>query len=818
MSENKTVTQARVVVIGGGVVGCSMIYHLTKMGWKDVVLVDKNALTSGATWHAAGLVGQLRSSRNVTCMIQYSVALYQQLEEETGQDTGWQTVGSIRIASSQQRMQELRKIANVGRSFGMEVHLLNPKETQEHFPILDNLDGVVGSAFIESDGYCDPSMLTQALARGARSRGATILTNNRVLDITVENGRATEVVTEQGTIKCDVVVNCAGMWARQIGRMAGVNVPVVPLEHQYMVTEKIKDLPTKFPVTRDPDNMIYYRPEVGGVIMGGFEPNPIPWSIEGVPWDFVSQLLEPNYDQFEQLAERAIHRTSCLETAGVRQLINGPDGYSPDGGYVLGLAPELRNFYVAAGMNCYGIAGAGGVGRLMAEWIIEGEPSMDIYSLDIRRFSSKHNRSTKFVAQRSLEYYPKHYTVAWPMYQTKTVRDLRRSPLYELLKSKRAVFGEKSGWERPLWFAPPEAPEAPEGVKPKEEMTFGRGNWEDHVAREVKAIQETVAILDQSSFGKIEVRGRDALRLLQRLSTRDIDKPVGTLSYTEMCNEKGRIETDVTIGRLADDHFYIVTGTALVGHDLHWITKNIANDESVVAYDATSTRGVLNLCGPRSRDVLEQVTECDVSHEGFPFGTCREIFIGSAPVLAGRVSYHGELGWELHIPVEYTAYVYEQLRVAGEPLNITDVGYRALESCRLEKGYYVWGADITTDYTPFDAGLGFNVNLNSGGDFVGRDALQKIKSEGTNEKMCLFTIDQSVQLFGSEPIIHNGTVLGNVTSGGFGHRIGKTVAMGYLPAEDATDDQYAIAAFGEEFPAQRHDRCPYDPGRDRILC
>ena len=809
MADNM-VNRARVVIIGGGVVGCSIAYHLTKLGWKDVVLVEKNELTSGATWHAAGLVGQLRSSRNVTRMIQYSVDLYKRLEAETGQPTGWQGVGSIRIASSEDRMRELRKTQTIGRSFGLDVHLLTAKETQERFPILDNLQDVVGSAYVETDGFADPSMLTQALARGARAGGASLITNNRVLGMTVKQGAVTEVLTEKGPIACDAVVNCAGMWARPIGKMAGVNVPVVPIEHQFMVSEKIPGTPAQFPVTRDPDNMIYYRSEVGGVIMGGFEPNPIPWSVDGVPWDFVSQLLEPNFDQFEQLAERAIMRTSCLETAGIRKLVNGPDGYSPDGGYVLGLAPELRNFFVAAGMNCYGIAGAGGVGKVVAEWIVEGKPTSDVYSLDIRRFSSGHNRSTRFVTVRSLEYYPKHYTMAWPMYANKTERNLRRTPLYTTLKEKRAVFGEKSGWERAQWFAP-------DGVDPVEQMTFGRGNWEDHVAREVKAIRNSVALLDQSSFGKIEVRGRDALQLLQRLSTRNIDKPVGTLSYTQMCNKAGGVECDLTIARVGHDHFYIVTGTALAGHDLNWIKTNIDTNESVVAYDATSSRGVLNLCGPDARNVLEQIVEGDVSHKSFPFGTCREIFIGAAPVLALRVSYHGELGWELHIPVEYTAYVYEQLCQAGASYSITDVGYRALESCRLEKGYLAWGIDVTTDYNPYEAGLGFNVHLKSQADFIGRTALEAVDAASPAQKLCTFSIDHVVQLFGSEPILCNGEVVGIVTSGGYGHSVNKTIAMGYLKPEHIVDSPYSISAFSEEHVAQRHDECLYDPKRLRIL-
>jgi 4-methylaminobutanoate oxidase (formaldehyde-forming) len=802
--------QARVVVIGGGVVGTSVLYHLAQKGWSDAVLVDKNELTSGATWHAAGLVGQLRSSRNVTRMIQYSVDLYKRLGEETGQDTGWQGVGSLRIASSQERMQELRKIANMGRGFGLDVGLLGPEETQERFPIMDRMEGVVGSVYLPSDGYCDPSMLTQALARGARSAGASIVSNCRVLGFDVDGGTVTGVRTEKGTIACDLVVNCAGMWARQVGQMAEVNVPVIPLEHQFMVTEKVAGMAPKFPVTRDPDNMIYYRPEVGGVIMGGFEPNPIPWSVNGVSWDFVSQLLEPNYEQFEQLIDRAVQRTSCLENTGVRQLVNGPDGYSPDGAYVLGPAPELSNYFVAAGMNCYGIAGAGGVGKMMAEWIVDGTPSLDIGSLDLRRFSSPHNRSTQFVTQRCLEHYPKHYTIGWPMYESKTERGLRRSALYQTLKDKGACFGEKSGWERPQWFAP-------EGIESKENMTFGRGNWEDHVAQEVHAAQEGVVILDQSSFAKIEVRGRDAMAHLQRLTTRNMDQQVGSLIYTQMCNQGGGIEADLTIARLGPDWFYVVTGTALGGHDLHWIKSHIQPDDSVVAFDVTSSRGVLNLFGPKSRELFERVTDADVSNEGFPFGTCRSLHIGSAPALALRISYHGELGWELHIPTEYMLIVYETLMAAGEDLGLRDVGYRALESCRLEKGYFVWGRDITTDYTPLEARLGFNVDFERGGDFLGRAALEQEQAAGSQQRMCLFTIDDEVSLFGSEPILRDGQVLGIVTSGGIGHRLGKTVLMGYLPTAESKALDFVVTAFGKEYPAMRHPRCPYDPSRTRIL-
>ena len=809
MNTKEIPPSARVVIVGGGVVGCSVLYHLTKMGWKDVILLDKSELTSGATWHAAGLVGQLRSSRNVTRMIQYSVELYRTLEDETGQATGWNGVGSLRLASSETRLAELRKLATMGKGFGLDIHMLSADECQEKFPVMDTT-GVVGGVYMPTDGYADPSMLTQALAKGGRANGGRIYRNTRVTGFGLKAGRVTEVHTEKGSIACEVVVNCTGMWARRVGKLAGVNVPIASFEHQYMVSEKIEGVPPDLPVTRDPDNLIYYRSEVGGLIMGGFETNPILWKVDDVPWDFVTQLFQPNYDQFEMLFNPAMSRTPCLESAGVRQLINGPDAYTPDGNFVLGPSLEVPNFFVASGMNCFGIAGAGGSGRMVAEWIIDGEPSLDIYALDIRRFSSRHNRSSQFVAERSSEYYSKHYKIAWPQYHNQTERRLRRSPLYQTLKEQRAVFGEKSGWERALWFAP-------DGVEPVEVMAWGRPNWHDHVGREVAAIRENVAILDQTSFGKIEVRGPDALALLQRLATRDIDKPVGSLSYTQMCNERGGIECDLTIARTGEEEFYLVTGTAFTGHDLSWIKRHLGANQTVVAYDATSSRGVLNLGGPNSRTVLEKVTGDDVSNKGFPFGSCKEIHIGSAPALALRVSYHGELGWELHIPVEYLAYVYEQLREAGREFDIANVGYRALESCRLEKGYFYWSGDITTDYTPYDAGLGFNVHLEKG-DFIGRDALAEARNDGPKQRMCFFTLEEEAELHGSEPISRGGEVIGIVTSGGFGHTIGKTIAYGYLPKSKVEHRDFQIEAFGKEIDAVRHDDCLYDPKRERILC
>jgi 4-methylaminobutanoate oxidase (formaldehyde-forming) len=795
------------VIIGGGIVGCSIAYHLGKMGWKDILLLEKSELTSGATWHAAGLVGQLRPSRNLTRMLNYSVELYNRLEAETGQSTGWAGVGSLRIAASEDRMMELKRLATAARSFGLPLHLLGPKETHDLFPVASP-DGIVGSAFIPSDGYADPSSLAHALAKGARSFGVTIRRNTAVTGITVKNRTATEVMTTHGPIKAEIVVNAAGMWAREVGRMAGVIVPVCSMEHQYLVTETIEGLPNNLPTVRDPDGLIYYKPEVDGLVMGGFEPNPIPWGVHGIPKGFNQQLLEPNFEQFEILSNAALKRTPCLGKVGIRKMINGPDGYSPDGNYILGPAPELSNYYVAAGMNCFGIAGGGGVGRALAEWIVEGEPGMDLWPLDIRRFS-RHHASTRFLVERTAEHYGRHYTIHWPGEESHAARGIRRSPLYNLLKQKGAVFGEKVGWERVNWFAP-------EGVEPVETLTWGYPNWFDPVGNEHRAVRERVGLIDMASFSKIEVRGPKAFEFLQRLAAGNLDKPVGSLTYTQLCNERGGIECDLTVARLAEQHFYLVTGTAFSTHDLAWIERHLPEDGSAIAYDVTSSRSVIGLWGPRARLVLEKATDNDVSNDAFKFGQCKEITIGCAPVLALRVTYIGELGWELHIPTEYTVHVYEELRKAGEEFGMIDFGYRALESMRLEKGYRYWTADITPDYNPYEAGLGFCVSLDKG-NFLGREALAKVKAEGPKRKLSTFTLDVPVRLQGGESIRRDGKVLGVVTSGGFGYSIGKTIAYGYLPADQAGFSDYEIEAFRERYPAARHDKVLYDPDRKKIL-
>ena len=620
--------RAQIVIIGGGIVGCSIAYHLAKFGAKDVLILEKRELTSGSTWHAAGLVGQLRSSRNVTRMLGYSVELYASLEEETGQSTGWKEVGGLRLACSGERMQELRKGATTAKSFGLDMQLLSPKEARDLFPIM-SLDEVVGAAFLPTDGYADPSSITRALAKGARDRGVAIERGVRVERFTIRDGRITTIHTDQGDVECETVVLAAGLWSRELGRLAGVNVPLIPVQHQYLVTDKIPDLPKDLPTMRDPDNLVYYKEEAGAIAMGGYEHDPIPWSVDGVPREFGQELLEADFDHFEQLSTLAIKRTPLLETVGVRELINGPEAFTPDGHFVMGEAPELSGFFVAAGFNAHGIAAGGGAGRMMAEWILEGRPSLDLWSLDIRRFGSHHS-STKYVADRTLELYGKHYSISWPGDEHESARGVRRSPLFPTLKARGAVYGSKYGWERPNFFAPSHG-------ELEDDLTFGKPSWFEQVGREHRAIRESVALIDQTSFSKIEVRGRGAFDALQRIAANDIDKAPGSLTYTQLCNERGGIECDLTIARLSVDRFYIVTGTAFGTHDLAWIDANLPEAGSVFAYDVTSSRAVVNICGPRSRELLEKTSKDDVSNEGFPFGSvncglgksCAEWFRGS---------------------------------------------------------------------------------------------------------------------------------------------------------------------------------------------
>jgi len=802
---------ARVVIIGGGIVGCSTAYHLTKMGWQDVVVLEKGELTSGSTWHAAGLVGQLRSERNITRMLQYSVSLYETLEEETGLSTGWKQTGCLHLAKTPERMFELKKGATTARSFGLEMNMITPSEAKKLFPVM-TIDDLVGAAFMPTDGQADPAGITQALAKGARGRGCKFYEHTLVTGFDFDRRRVTAVKTDKGDITCDVVVNCTGMWGWQVGNLLGVNIPLVPFQHQFLVTDVITGLPADLPTIRDKDNLLYYKEEVGGLVMGGYERNGIPWGVDGVPNDFISQLLEPDFEHFQTLSDPAMQRTPCLAEAGISRLVNGPEAFTPDGNAIMGPAPELDNCFVAAGFNAFGIAAGGGAGKMMAEWIVEGEPSLDIWPLDIRRFGPYH-KSRAYDLERTAELYGKHYTIHWPHEEHASARGVRRSPLYYLLKGKGAVYGAKYGWERANWFAP-------EGVEPRDEHTFGVPNWFEHVAREHRNARENVVLIDQSSFCKFEFGGRGAAAFLDRLCANRIDRPVGKVVYTQMCSDRGTVECDLTIGRLAEDRFLAVVGTAFGLRASWWIENHLPPDGSVFFKDVTSAYAVINVIGPKSRQLLQRNTSADLGNDAFAFGTCRSFTVGHAPVTAFRVTYVGELGYELYIPAEFACHVYETLWESGRDLGIANAGYRTIASMHLEKGYADWGTELTPEYTPYDAGLGFCVALDKA-DFIGKAALAEIKAQGPRWKLCAFTIDagEPLMLQGSAPIVYRGEVLGVTTSAGYGHTVKKNICYGYLPADrEFAPEGFEIESYREIYPARlAAARALYDPERRKIL-
>ena len=803
--------RARVVIIGGGILGCSIAYHLTAMGETDVVLLEQHRLTDGATWHAAGLVGQLRSSRNVTRMLEQSVELYGQLEQETGQAVDWHQVGSLRLACSPDRVLELKRLTTMAKSFGLPMEIISPQRAQELFPLMSTED-VVAAAFLPTDGYIDPASVTQALARGARGRGARIVEDTRVGSITVEGRRATTVHTVPtgpgggGDVECEIVVNAGGMWGLAIGRMVGARVPAIAVEHQYVLTGPIEDMPRGMPTLRDPDHLVYYKPDGQGLLIGGYEPDTLPFGDGGIPSPFQRRLLDPNLDRFEQLAMLATKRTPVIERAGIRSLINGPIPYSPDADFVMGRAPELDNFYVASGF-LYGIAAGGGAGRMMAEWILDGHPSLDLWPLDIRRFAF-HHTTRHFMYPRAVELYGHHYKLTAPGSEHASSRGVRRSPLHGELAGRRAVFGSRGGWERPNWFAP-------EGVDAVDRPSFARPNWFDHVGTEARAVRERVALIDQTSFAKFEISGPGALGAVQWLSVANMDTEIGSATYTQLCNERGGIECDLTMTRIALDAWYVVTGSAFGAHDMGWIRANSPADGSVVLRDMTSARAVINLCGPCARDVLQSVCEDDVGKAAFRYSTARQITIGSAPVLALRIGYVGELGWELHIPTEYAAHVYELLRAAGEPFGIADVGYRAIDTLRMEKGYLYWSTDITPDVSPWEAGLGWRVNLEAG-PFCGREALVAQREAGITRRLCTFTLEEMAYPVGGEAILSDGEVVGFTTSANFGHIIGKPIAYGFLPISLVDRVDFEIEVYGDAIAARRHRGALYDPTNAKL--
>jgi glycine cleavage system aminomethyltransferase T/glycine/D-amino acid oxidase-like deaminating enzyme len=800
---------AQAVVIGGGVGGASVLYHLAELGWRDVVLVERSELTSGSTFHSAGLVGQLRSSVSLTRMMMASVELYRRLGDEVERDPGWHECGGLRLASSRERFEELQRQAGWAKTFGLPLELLGPDECKALFPPMET-DGVVGGAYLPTDGYLDPSELTFALAEGARRRGAEIAPFTRVTGIELRGGRVAAVVTDKGTIRTDVVVNAGGIYAPDIARLVGLTLPIVPMAHEYLITKAPPARPyPPMPTLRDPDLLVYYRHEVGGLVMGGYERNPAPWGLDGIPDDFNGQLLEEDWPRFEELMENAVRRVPALADAEVVKLINGPEAFTPDGEFLLG-ETDVPGFWVAAGFCAHGLAGAGGIGRMMAEWIVEGEPSLDLWHMDIRRFGRQY-RSRAYTLARTCEVYGTYYDIRYPNDERRAGRPLRLPPAYERLRALDAALGEKSGWERANWFES-NAADGDDALRPR---GWAGRNWSPAIAAEALATRHACGLFDESSFAKIEVDGPGALTFLQRLCANDVDRPPGAVVYTQMLNRRGGIECDFTLTRLAPDRFRIITGTAFGNHDLGWIRKHLPADGSVRVADVTSAYACLGLFGPRARDVLASVADGDLSNGAFPYLTARELAVGTVPCLAARVTYVGELGWELYCPSEYGVRLWDTLWEAGREGALRACGYRAIDALRVEKGYRVWGADITPEDTPFEAGLGFAVKLDKG-EFIGRDALAA-NGEPARRLACLVLDDPRSVTLGSEPVRRDGDIVSRVTTGGYGFAVERSVAYAYLaPALAEVGTRLEVEVFGEWIGAEVASDPLYDPRGERI--
>lgn len=805
-------SQAQVVIIGGGVGGCSIAYHLTQMGWKDIVLVERHELTAGSTWHSAGLVGQLRSDANLTRMMFYSTDLYRRLKDETGYDPAWREVGGLRLASSPERMEDLKRLVGMARSFGMPMELLSPKEAWQLFPLM-NMEGVLGAAYTPTDGVIDPTGLTNALAAGAKNRGARIFTETNVEKINLKDGRVHEVVTDRGAIKTEIVVNAAGQWGGEVGRMVGLTLPVVPMAHLYIITKPIDGMGHDFPTLRDPDLLVYWREEVGGVVTGGYERNPAPFGLKGIPKDFKYQLLPPDWERFAPLMENSIQRVPAVETAEIIQLLNGPEGFTPDGEFLLG-PTAVKGFWVACAFCAHGLAGAGGIGKAMAEWIIDGQPEWDVWRLDVRRFGSNYV-SQDYIVTRTIETYSMYYDIHYPGEERLSRRNLRISPTYYRLRDLGAFFGEKTGWERPNYFKPYEEV-ARHGHEPQ---GWARHGWSRAIGHEHLMTRANAGLFDETSFNKFEVRGPGALSYLNYVCANNIDVPVGTVVYTECLNKRGGIECDFTVTRLDKDRFFIITGTAFGVHDLSWLRLNMPEDGSVMIEDVTSSRACIGLWGPKARKILQKVTGADLSNDAFPYMTAQNISVGDVPVLASRVTYVGELGWEFYCPMEYGLRLWDTLWEAGEPEGMVAGGYKAIDSLRLEKAYRYWSAEIGPDYTPYEAGLGFAVKLDKG-DFIGRQALLKQKESGLARKLCCLVLDDKRTIaLGKEPIRLSGKdeIIGWVASGGYGYSVEESIVFAYLPIElSKVGTRLDIEFFGERIGATVKKMPLWDPKGERI--
>ena len=768
---------ARVVVVGGGIAGCSTAYHLAKLGVKDVLLLEQGRLTSGTTWHAAGLVGQTRATRNATRMSRYGIELYASLERETGLATGWKQCGSLNVAKTPQRLLSMKRQMARARSFGIEFEFVSPGEAKRIAPIL-RTDDLAGAVWIPGDGKANPTDLAMSLAKGARTGGATIIEGVEVTAVRVERRRVHGIEwkrgDERGTIACEVLVNCAGQWARQLGQLAGVTVPLYSAEHFYVVTERIDGVTPDLPVIRDPDGFIYYKEEVGGLVMGGFEPVAKPWNVAPIPADFAFQLLPEDWDQFEVLMENAIHRTPCLETAPIKMLLNGPESFTLDGNFLLGEAPNVDGFFVCAGFNSAGIANSGGAGKLIAQWIVDGDAPVDLWDVDVRRFAGFH-ANRRHLADRTVETLGLHYAMRWPREELATVRPLRRSPLYDRLEAAGAVFGSKLNWERANYFLPAGAREpAP---------TLDAPGWLPFVLDEQRACREAAVVFDQTSFAKFVVKGRDAVAVMQRLCANDVDVAPGRIVYTAMLNRRGGIESDVTVLRVAADEFFVVSGSGQATRDFAWIDRQIDERERAAIVDVTGAWSVLSLMGPAAEAVLARLSADDFSRTAIPFSTVRDVDVGYARVRAARMSYVGGPGFELYVPVEQCVTLYDALRDGGSAFGLRDAGYYTIDALRIEAGRRAWGAELSPDETPFEAGLGFAVQLDKATSFIGRDALRAKAAEPLRKRLVTLTFDDPAAFpWGGEPLHVQGEPVGEITSAGYSWKLARAIAMAYVPA------------------------------------
>jgi glycine cleavage system aminomethyltransferase T/glycine/D-amino acid oxidase-like deaminating enzyme len=807
-------TRARVVIVGGGVIGCSIAYHLTRLGMSDIVLLERKQLTSGTTWHAAGLVGQLRQSMNMTKLARYTAELYRGLESETGQATGFRQCGSISLATTAGRMEELKRNASMAKVFGLEVNVVGPDEIHSLYP-LAYLEDVIGGIHIPSDGYANAVDITQALAKGARSRGAQIFQDLKVTAIHHDGRRVSGVQTDRGRIVADTVVLCGGMWTRDLAASIGVTVPLHACEHYYALFKDVPGLNPNMPVLRDYDHCSYFKYDAGKLLVGAFEPHARPWGAEGIPDDFSFGEIAGDFGHFEPVLLDAMRRIPALEKAGIQKFFCGPESFTPDVRYHLGESTELKNCFVAAGLNSIGLQSAGGIGKVVSEWIRDGHPPIDLWEVDVRR-NMPFQINRKYLRARVSESLGLLYATHWPFRQYETARGARKSALHDRLAAAGACFGEAFGWERPNWYAPA-------GVKPQYEYSYGRQNWFEHSAREHLAVRSAVGLFDQSSFAKFRLEGREAARILNRVCANDVDVEPGRIVYTQWLNERGGIEADLTVTRLSETVYLIVGGAETESKDFNWLRGRIEDSNAgAVLTNVTSAMGVLSVMGPRARDFLQSLTPDDMSAAAFPFGTSREIELGLARVRASRITYVGELGWEIYVSSEFMQGVYDELAAVGPKFGLVHAGYHALNSLRIEKAYRHWGHDITDEDTPLEAGLGFAVKWDKPGGFIGREALLRQKSSGYAKRLVQFQLKSPAPLlYHNEPIWEGDSLVGHIRSGMYGHSLGAAVGLGYIAAAAGAaiePNGYEIEVAGVRQPATASLRPLYDPKNERIKC